>query len=221
MSENGWEIENLCVGKPAKLPDGKRSAIAKAPVEGPVHVSHLGLQGDTQVDKRHHGGPEMAVHIYPLDHHAFWRHRLDGHSVLDEPGAFGGNVAIAGIDETQVRIGERFRFGSAVLEIGQPRMPCATIERRFEHSGMIADVLESGRCGWYCRVVDEGMVCAGDRMVPIGGTGTPYTVRDTFMVLSQPRSPADPALLLQLAACEALDQLWRDRATAKAARMTP
>ncbi|HEU4821128.1 MAG TPA: MOSC domain-containing protein, partial [Qipengyuania sp.] len=87
-------VAALMTGRSALLPGGKRSAIGKHPVEGPVGIGRLGLAGDVQVDKRHHGGPEMAVHLYPLAHHTFWRTRIDDHPLLDDPGAFGSNLAV-------------------------------------------------------------------------------------------------------------------------------
>lgn len=212
------KVAALMTGRSALLPGGKRSAIGKHPVPGRVRIGRLGLEGDVQVDRRHHGGPEMAVHLYPLAHHAFWRERLGDHPLLDDPGAFGGNIAVEGLDETQVRIGERFRLGSAVLEVSQPRMPCATIERRFERAGMVAAILESGRCGWYFRVVEEGEAQAGDMLAAIVGSGAPHSIRTAFTALAEPRAPADPALLEQLAQAHSLSAEWREKAAAKLRR---
>ncbi len=209
------KVAALCAGRSALLPGGKRSAIGTHPVAGLVRIGRLGLAGDTQVDKRHHGGPEMAVHLYPLDHHGFWVEQLDGHPLLADPGAFGGNVAIRGIDETQVRIGERFRLGSAIIEVSQPRMPCATIERRFERKGMVATIMETGRCGWYFRVVEEGEAQAGDALERIAGTGTFHTVRDVFVALADKKRAIDQALAHDLADCPALTAEWRAKASAK------
>lgn len=205
----------LCVGRSALLPGGKRSAIGKRPVDGPVRVGRLGLNGDTQVDKRHHGGPEMAVHLFPLDHHKFWTEHLAGHPLLADPGAFGGNVAIRGLDETQIRIGERCRLGSAVIEVSQPRMPCATIERRFERKGMVAAIMETGRCGWYFRVVEEGEAQAGDTLESMAGTGTAHTVREVFMALADKKRAIGQTLAQDLASCAALTAEWRAKASAK------
>lgn len=211
-------VSALMTGRSALLPDGKRSAIRKHPVLGPVRIGRLGLDGDMQVDKRHHGGPEMAVHLYPLAHHAYWREQLGDHALLADPGAFGGNIAVDELDETQVRIGERFRLGSAVLEVSQPRMPCATIERRFERKGMVAAILGSGRCGWYFRVIQEGDAMAGDGLEPVPGTGCVFTVRDVFMALARPAGPIDADLLSRLAECEQLSPEWRSKATTKLRR---
>lgn len=209
------EVTALCVGRSALLPDGRRSAIAKHPVIGPVHIGRLGLSGDVQTNKRHHGGPEMAVHLYPLAHHMFWRDRLGDHPLLADPGAFGTNIAIEELDESQVRIGERFRLGTAVLEISQPRMPCATIERRFERKGMVTAILESGRCGWYFRVIEEGEAQAGDPLDPTPDSGTEYTVRKVFEALAVPSGPVDSELLVALAKCRVLTADWRAKARAK------
>lgn len=208
-------VEALMTGRSALLPDGKRSAIAKHPVLGPVRIGRLGLDGDLQVDKRHHGGPEMAVHIYPLAHHTFWRERIGDHPLLGDRGAFGGNLAIDRFDETQARIGERFQLGDALLEVSQPRMPCATIERRFQCKGMVAAILDSGRCGWYFRVIGEGDAMAGDRLEAISGTGADYTVRQAFAILAKPAAASDPRDLVALSECEFLSKEWREKAIAK------
>lgn len=205
-------VAALCTGRPSTLPGGKRSAIAKQPVTGPVAIGALGLAGDTQVDRRHHGGPEMAVHLYPLDHHAFWRARLGDTPLLHEPGAFGGNIAVSGLDETGVRLGEHFRLGSALLEISQPRMPCATIERRFQHTGMVETILATGRCGWYFRVLASGTAQAGDALEAVAGTGSPHTIRAVFAAIADPASLPDPAMLRELADDPALSADWREKA---------
>ncbi len=210
-----WPVSALCTGRSALIADGKRSAIAKHPLAGPVRIGTLGLDGDTQVNRKYHGGPEMAVHCYPLAHHDHWREMLGDHPLLSEPGAFGGNLAVNGITEADVRIGERFRLGSAILEISQPRMPCGTIERRFERGGMVAEILRTGRCGWYFRIVKEGDARAGDDLEAIEGTGGDYTVRDTFTALAEPKGPADRALLEALADCRELTAEWRSKASAK------
>ena len=211
-------VEALCVGRSALLPGGKHSAIGKHPVEGRVRIGRLGLAGDSQVDKRHHGGPEMAVHLYPLAHHAFWREELGDHPLLDDPGAFGSNIAVAELDETQVRIGERFRLGEAVLEVSQPRMPCATIERRFERKGMVEAIMESGRCGWYLRVIEEGQAMTGCTLKAIADTGTPYTVRTVFLALANPSDVIETELVATLAECPLLTDDWRAKAFSKLRR---
>ncbi|MEO1967508.1 MAG: MOSC domain-containing protein [Sphingomonadaceae bacterium] len=209
---SGYIVAALCAGTPAKLPGGQTSAIAKVPLQGPVAITHLGLAGDTQVNTKYHGGPDMAVHLYPLAHRAFWRQKIGDHPALEEPGAFGSNLAVEGIVESEIRLGQRFRLGSAVLEVSQPRMPCATIERRFGHSGMVKAILGSGRCGWYFRVVVEGEASAGDMLEPIAGSGTDISIATIFSALADPKGASDSDLIAELAVSAILGSDWRKRA---------
>lgn len=97
-----------------------------------------GLAADEPADRRVHGGPEMALHLYPLDHHDWWRSAIGDHPALDEPGSFDSNLAVSGLTEDRVHIGDRFRLGTALIEVSQPRQPCWKIEHRFGHRGMVA-----------------------------------------------------------------------------------
>ena len=157
-------IEAICTGTARPFNGVETSAIAKQPREGRVQLLKDGFAPDEQADRKHHGGPEMAVHLYPLDHHAFWRERLGDIDLLDQPGAFGSNLAVRGMVEGDVHIGDRFRLGSALIEANQPRQPCWKIEHRFGVKGMVAAIVASGRCGWYFRVIETGWVEAGDSL---------------------------------------------------------
>ena len=152
-----YTIDAMLAGKARPFRGDEKSAIVKRPIDGPVAIGALGLAGDEQADRVHHGGPEMSVHVYPQDHHAFWRHEAWRPSeLLGEPGAFGSNLAVSGLLETDLYIGDRYRFGTALLEVSQPRKPCWKIEHRFGHKGMVATILRTGRSGWYFRVMEEG-----------------------------------------------------------------
>ena len=213
------KVAALMTGRSALLPDGKRTAIAKHPMLGPIRIGRLGLDGDVQVNRKYHGGPEMAVHLYPLAHHGWWRDRLGGHPLLDDPGAFGGNIAVEGMDETQLRIGEQFRLGEALLEVSQPRMPCATIERRFARKGMVAAILESGCCGWYFRVLEPGQAEAGDSLLRTVTGATPWSVEQVFTELANPKAITTADRLHAMADCALLSPVWRDGARKKAAAL--
>ncbi len=172
----------LCVGQPEAFRDAEESAIAKAPVVGPVAIGSLGLAGDAQADTKNHGGPDMAVHLYPRDHYNRWQSEIGDHPLLAAPNAFGENIVAGGIDETQVHIGDRFRLGTALLEVSQPRKPCWKIEHRFDCKGMVAHILRSGWCGWYFHVLEPGSAQAGNILerVSIGST---FTVAQAFEIL--------------------------------------
>lgn len=143
---------------------GSRSAIAKTPVRDTVAVTRLGLSGDEQGDLRVHGGVDKAVHHYPIDHYAAWQADIGAHPLLDAPGAFGENLSTRGMVEADVCLGDRFALGTAVVEVSQSRQPCWKLSDRFAVSDMARRVQDSGRTGWYYRVLEEGQLRAGDEL---------------------------------------------------------
>lgn len=144
---------------------GSRSAIDKRAVEGPVRIGPEGLAGDEQGDRRVHGGPDKAIHHYPRDHYGAWRDEVGTHALLQAPGAFGENISTAGITEADVCLGDRLRLGSALVEVSQARQPCWKLSDRFGIADMARRVQDSGRSGWYYRVLETGTVQAGDTLV--------------------------------------------------------
>ncbi len=104
--------------------DDEPSAIGKLPVVHPVAVGPMGLAGDEQADRTVHGGIDKAIHHYPADHYDGWRAYLGDVPLLDTPGAFGENISTLGLDESSVFIGDRFRLGTALVEVSQARQPC-------------------------------------------------------------------------------------------------
>ncbi|APO93778.1 MOSC domain-containing protein [Xanthomonas vesicatoria] len=143
---------------------GSRSAIDKRVVQGPLHVGVEGLQGDEQGDRRVHGGPDKAIHHYPRDHYAAWRNELGAHALLDAAGAFGENLSSTGLTEATVCLGDRFTLGTAVVEVSQLRQPCWKLSDRFGVRDMARRVQETGRTGWYYRVLQPGVVASGDML---------------------------------------------------------
>lgn len=147
---------------------GSRSAIDKQPQPGPVAVGPLGLAGDEQGDLRIHGGPDKAVHCYAWGHYAHWRSALptsrQAQERLQAPGAFGENLSLDGLDEHGVCLGDRWQIGSAQFTVSQGRQPCWKLNDRFGVPDMARRVQDSGRAGWYLRVVQPGQVQAGDAL---------------------------------------------------------
>ncbi|XUU59920.1 MOSC domain-containing protein [Erythrobacter sp. HA6-11] len=209
-----WTVEAICTGNAVPFNGAEKSAFAKQPQSGPLKIDTEGFDIDEQADRKVHGGPEMAVHLYPLDHHEFWRGALMGHELLDEPGAFGSNLAVRDIDETQVHIGDRFSLGSALLEISQARQPCWKIEHRFQRKGMVAMIIETSKSGWYFRVLEEGVAEAGDTLerVEIGHKG--WTVERAFKTLFSPKSTKEE--LVELSRLERLSPGHKARAAKRA-----
>lgn len=154
-------VEGVYVGKPARLPDGRRSAIQKHAVSGAVLLGETGLDGDRVADTRFHGGPEQALHHYPAEHYARWAAEFPQIAAALVPGSIGENLSTFGLTESNVHIGDVFRWGEAEIEVSQPRMPCIKINARYGVEGLTERVMEDGLCGWYCRVRRTGLVAAG------------------------------------------------------------
>lgn len=143
---------------------GTTSAIAKSPVGGRLRITTLGLAGDEQADLRVHGGVDKAIHHYPLDHYAAWRQEI-AHPLLDSAGAFGENFSTQGWTEASVHFGDIVQAGSAVLQVSQGRQPCWKLNDRFGQPDMARRLQSTGRTGWYYRVLEEGAISAGDRLI--------------------------------------------------------
>lgn len=199
-----WTIKAVCAGTARPFNGAELSAIQKRPQEGPVQIHAEGLAPDEQADRRVHGGPEMALHLYPLDHHDWWRGEIGASPLLDEPGGFGSNLAVTGLTEDQVHIGDRFRLGpkatGALIEVSQPRQPCWKIEHRFGHKGMVAAIIRSGRCGWYFRVIEGGEVAPGDSLERVALGAQEWSVAQVFRALVAGKAtPDELAALADLA----------------------
>ncbi len=135
----------------------------KQPVAGPRWLGRENLVGNQQADTENHGGPDKAALCYSAAHYPRWRAEIAG---FDPPhGGFGENFTIAGQSEETVCIGDTYAIGEARVQVSQPRGPCWKIERRWRLPGLTARVRETGRTGWYVRVLIEGAVEAGMPLV--------------------------------------------------------
>jgi MOSC domain-containing protein YiiM len=135
------------------------TAIDKRPVDGPVKVRRLGLYGDLQADRANHGGEEQAVYAYGQDDVDWWVGQLEREI---PPGLFGENLRVRGIPVSSAVVGERWSVGTALLEVTQPRTPCATFARRLGEDRWVKRFADANRTGAYLRVVRNGELRAGD-----------------------------------------------------------
>lgn len=205
-------ISAVLVGKAAPFgPPGRTSAIAKSPVDGPRPVGPEGFLEDEQADRRVHGGPDKAVHHYPLDHHAAWRDELGGDApFLGQPGAFGENIATLGLIEADVCVGDRFRAGTALLEVAQGRQPCWKLNHRFGVADMARRVQATGRTGWYYRVLEPGLAAAGDSVVLVERPLPDWPLARILRAFYH--DTGDTRTLAGIAELEPLAPGWRDLA---------
>lgn len=187
--------------------DGRVSGIDKKPCPGPWRIGATGLAGDAQADLTHHGGPEKALHHYPLDHYAAWRAEIGAAAALDAPGAFGENLSTQGWTEDTVCVGDIVRFGAALLQVSQGRQPCWKLNRRFGVADMALRVQKSGRTGWYYRVLEEGAAAPGDALALVDRPCPDWKLSRVTRLLY--RDTGDRAGLAAMAALEPLAEGWR------------
>jgi MOSC domain-containing protein YiiM len=205
-----WTVESLLTGRIAPLTDTESSAIAKTPVSGPRTVHLLGIEGDAQADLAVHGGPDKAIHHYPRDHYDWWAERLGPRPLLERAGAFGENISTRGLSEQDVCIGDRFRLGTALVEIAQGRQPCWKQAHRLGDKRVVAMMVKSGRTGWYYRVIEEGSVAAGDALALVSRLHPEWTVARSTALIVAGVGTRDEAR--ELAGLKELAEGWRRRA---------
>ena len=160
-------VSGIFTGLVGRLPGESRgSAIAKDVLVGPARVGRDGLEGDEHADPRAHGGPEKAVHLFPLEHYDALARAFPEARHL-HPGGLGENLSTRGITEDAACIGDIFSLGTARLQIAQPRTPCWKIDARCGIEGVAAHVAEHGLAGWYFRVLEPGECSAGDALTHV------------------------------------------------------
>ncbi|MCK6390157.1 MAG: MOSC domain-containing protein [Azonexus sp.] len=206
-------------GRIRTLPEsGRPSGIYKTLLTAPSRIGPEGFVDDQQADRRVHGGPEKAVHLYPADHYRRLAERFPEVASQLVAGSIGENISVSGLDETTVRIGDIWSLGSARLQICQPRNPCWKIDERYGMEGMAAFIAEHRLTGWYWRVLTEGSYQPGDTLqceIPAADALT----LDQAMVLWAAHRPA-PEPLQQLADTPGIAGQWRDKIVRRIAMLT-
>ena len=189
----------------ARVPDGPitawRSAILKSAIESPIMIGPLGLQGDAQKEKKHHGGLMKAVLVYAAAHYAHWDDTLRPHARAHADalrsmsadvdasaygfGAFGENLTVDGLTEQSVFLGDVWRIGGCVLQISEPRGPCATLTRRWMCPALLTDVRATAAAGWYNSVREPGLVSAGDSLQLLDRVQEDWSMARVFSLIEQ------------------------------------
>jgi MOSC domain-containing protein YiiM len=186
-----------------------RTGIWKLPAEGRVAAGRLGLAGDVQADRVVHGGPDKAVYAYAREDTEWWEAELGrplGH------GTFGENLTLSGVDACGALVGERWRIGSAVLEVSEPRLPCWKLATKMGDAHFIKRFANALRPGTYLRVIEEGELAAGDEVEVVERPDHDVTVR-----LIAEAVLADQGLAPRLLAAPRLSTQYREWAETRAA----
>lgn len=171
------KILEVCVGKPRDIilnGQTERSGIHKSPVTGSVALGLANLAGDGQANLKYHGGREKAVYVYPAEYYPDWQ-RILGKDPL-EPSQFGQNLTVDGFPDEAVHIGDRFRVGTALLEVAQPRIPCAKLAARVGREGFGNEFPMAGRLGYYLYTLKTCEVQAGENMERVRAAAHSVTV---------------------------------------------
>ena len=173
------KILSVNVGLPREVLSGKdivTTGIFKEPVEGPVKLRKLNLDGDKQADLTVHGGENKAVYAYPKEHYDYWQLELPNTALPWR--MFGENLTTEGLNEDAINIGDSFRMGSAEVVATQPRLPCYKLGIKFGRMDIVRRFLTSGRPGIYFKVLLEGEVEAGDSIDLISKDENNITIKD-------------------------------------------
>ncbi len=183
------------------------TGIFKEPVDGRVTVQPLNVDGDGQADLSVHGGPSKAIYVYPAEHYSCWRDELDG---MELPwGMFGENFTTEGLREDTVRIGDRFSIGTTTVQVTEPRVPCYKLAVRFGRVDIVRLFKQSGRTGFYLRVLEEGFVEAGDPIELLRQDPGEVTVADITRLHRGPNAK-NAELIRQAISVAALGESWRE-----------
>lgn len=170
------------------------TGIYKYPVNGSIMLGKEAVAGDTIADRRVHGGSHKACYLFSGNHYPYWKDRY-GHLSWNW-GMFGENLSLQDMDESQMRIGDVYRIGAALVEVSMPREPCYKLGLRFGTQRILREFISYGYPGSYVRVLEEGGVTAGDKAVLEFRSENPLTIRDCFLLYYQKEKAAD---LLKLA----------------------
>jgi MOSC domain-containing protein YiiM len=182
------------------------TAFYKQPVEGKVFLGETNLDGDQQADLRHHGGPEKAVCVYPVEHYPYWNEEL---GLELGPAAFGENFTIEGLTEQEACIGDVYEVGEGTVQITQPRSPCWKLARRWRIPDLAVQFEQTGYTGWYLRVLETGTVAHGQQIRLVKRPNPEWPVARATKV--RYRMPDDRDLADELACLDELGESWAEK----------
>lgn len=208
MEKNKPMIHTLTVGMPKELIDSKGrsmiTGIEKQRVQE-VYLSSQGFEGDDVADKKHHGGPDRAVCLYPAEHYIQWEQELGKTLPV---AAFGENLTVTNMLEADVCIGDIYKIGDAVIQITQGRIPCSTIDRYIEANTLLKRLIETGYTGFLARVLEEGTICADSTIELV----EKHPARISVLYCNEVYFKNNDAIAMkQIQAVDALAEDWKEK----------
>lgn len=200
-------VESLNIGLPRKESFYGReiyTGICEQPVSGPLRLLKTGFEGNGVGNLKHHGGSEKAVCVYSSDHYPYWK---DTFGMRLPVAAFGENLTVSGFHEDDICIGDIFQLGTTVVQVSQPRQPCATLAARYGRDDMIRLVVDSGYTGCYFRVLEEGVVQKGEELII--GERDPRSVTVSFASNIYHHDRKNCAAIEKVLTVPALSESWQ------------
>ncbi|MEM9351730.1 MAG: MOSC domain-containing protein [Planctomycetota bacterium] len=209
MAQPTPSIISVNVGQVREVQDNGRTVrtgIYKSPVEGSVKAEGHNLHGDAQADLTVHGGPDKAIYGFASEHYDQWR--ADYPNIEFTWGAFGENLTTTGLLEDDALIGARYRCGSVVLRVTEPRMPCSKFALRLGDKSVLKHMLATGHSGFYFAIDEEGELQAGDALKHLDTPEGAIPVSTiTKLYASKER---DPAAIESVLAAPAITKEWSE-----------
>ncbi|MCX2680495.1 MOSC domain-containing protein [Galbibacter sp. EGI 63066] len=161
-----------------------KTGIYKYPVSIPILLEETDVKGDTVVDRKYHGGKDMACYLFSADHYPYWK---ENYPDLDwNWGMFGENITIAGFDETAICIGDILKIGNAIVQVSQPRQPCLKLGIRFNDQKVLKDFIAYARPGGYLRVLQPGTVSKDAEVTILEKDPRQLSLSEVFQMLYKP-----------------------------------
>jgi MOSC domain-containing protein YiiM len=201
---------SIFIGQVRALPEtGRPTGMYKTAVHSPIALGVNGFEGDQQADLRVHGGPDKAVHLYPTRHYAKLASKFDDAAALMQPGSMGENIATPDLDEHDVRLGDVWQLGTALIQVCQPRNPCWKIDERFGADGMALFIDQHLLTGWYWRVLQIGTVNPNDSLVLHEAASQAPTLHQAMTLWREHRPDLDA--LSQLAETPGIAMVWQGK----------
>jgi MOSC domain-containing protein YiiM len=172
------------IGKPTAITwNGEtiETGIYKYPIDLPILLQKEDVENDSVIDRKHHGGIYKACYLFSANNYDFWK---DKYPNLDwDWGMFGENITITGLDESQIRIGDIYRLGNALVQVTQPREPCFKLGIRFKNQEILKQFIEHERPGIYLKILEEGAVSTGDFLELREQSKNTLTVKQFYQLL--------------------------------------
>ncbi len=187
------EVQALYAGKAQRLdPSGEQTGIFKTLITR-AKIGKLGIEGDVQVDKRYHGGPDKALHQFAIASYGQIIEQFPALADKAIPGSIGENLSVADMDEYSVCIGDIYRLGKTLVQVSEPRQPCWKINAKYDVEQLTEYIDQQGMAGWYYRVFEAGEVCIGDQMTLLERPNETITI-DYFNQIKGQQRPEQEAL---------------------------